>query len=64
MFTLTVKTHRSAMLALPLGSRHHLGHGAHEVFARDGYGVDVKHELLRRRVDLRVATSQRAQGGL
>lgn len=34
---LTVQMHYTAMMVLPLGSRHHLGHGAHKVFVCDGY---------------------------
>ncbi|TNN36156.1 hypothetical protein EYF80_053683 [Liparis tanakae] len=51
-------------VVVPLGGRHHLGHGGQKVVAGDGDGVDVQHQLLRRGVDLRVAAAQRAQGGL
>lgn len=64
LFTLTGQMHYTALLVIPLGSRHHLGHGAHEVFVCDGYRVDIKHKFLRWRVDLRVAASQCTQGSL
>jgi len=44
-------------VVVPLGGRHHLGHGGQKVVAGDSDRVDVQHELLRRGVDLRVATA-------
>lgn len=58
------KMYNTVILVTPLGSRHHLGHGAHEVFVCDSYGVDIQHKFLWWRVDLRIATSQCTQGSL
>lgn len=40
------KMYNTVILVTPLGSRHHLGHGAHEVFVCDSYGVDIQHKFL------------------
>lgn len=56
--------HYTVILVIPLGSRHHLGHGRHKVFVCDRDGIDIKHKFLRWGVDLWVATPQCTQSGL
>lgn len=48
-------------LVLPLGSRHHLGHGGHKVYVCDGNRINIKNKFLWWGVDLWIAAPKCTQ---